>query len=408
VSLVSTFASKNDYLSDAEISPNGRFVSLAGDQSVLIDEVSTGRTVQRFPVNGTAYTASFSPDDTRLLVANWKGTADVYEVATGRRVLQVSAGNWINSGAWNPNGATFATGSRSGAAQIWDAATGALKASFRPGLEVFGVAFSPNGSQLVTTTDDGAQIWDVATGREVLSAHLTSVGFSTSFSPNGKEIVFSGSHDYPDGLTWASTEIVWSLAAKRAINTFVGPSFHTFGNAAFSPNGDVLAIPDGSSGTVTLWCVASGATLGSFVTDPWKGVDSVFFNTNGTELLTGDASGVARLWRLDEASSNRTPEEQRDRVRGGRVRSSDYWPGNTMLFSTTSVPYQYAMKRSAGEAWPFQYGEFGVTAGSSGPSVTTIMEKPLYVAAATRARMVLVDPSLLAGVTLNASPKAGW
>jgi WD40 repeat protein len=302
VSLVHTFATANNYLSDAEFSPNDELVALAGDDSTVIDDVATGKQLESFPANGSAYTASFTQDGTRLLVANWKGTAAVYSVSTGRRLVQVSAGNWINSGAWSPGDATFATGSRNGSAQIWNAETGALAESLRPGLEVFGVAFSPNGSLLATTTDDGAQIWEVATRREIATTGNFSTGFATSFSPNGNDIVYGGEKLKTNSLAWWSTEIVWSLATKRAINTFVGPFEDVFGTPAFSPDGDVLAIPDDNSGKVTLWCVATGQTLGSFVTDSGKGVASVAFSASGTELLSADQSGVARLWRLHEVS----------------------------------------------------------------------------------------------------------
>jgi WD40 repeat protein len=126
VSLVRTFASENDYLSDAEFSPNGQLVALAGHESTVIDNVDTGKKLESFPANGSAYSASFTRDGARLLVANWKGTAAIYSVSTRRRLVKVSAGNWINSGAWSPDDATFATGSRSGSAQIWNAETGAL------------------------------------------------------------------------------------------------------------------------------------------------------------------------------------------------------------------------------------------------------------------------------------------
>jgi WD40 repeat protein len=298
VSLVRTFASGNDYLSDAEFSPTGGLVALAGHDSTVIDNVDTGKKLESFPANGSAYAASFTQDGARLLVANWKGTAAIYSVSTGRRLVKVSAGNWINSGAWSPDDATFATGSRNGSAQIWNAETGALIETLRPGLEVFGVAFSPDGSLLATTTDDGAQVWDIATRREIATAKESSTGFTVSFSPDGEDIVFGGEKLYPNSLKWSSTEIVWSLATKRVVNTFVGPIGDVFGNPAFSPSGDVLAIPDDNSGRVSFWCVATGETLGSFVTDAGHGVASVVYGAEGAELLSADQSGFARLWKL--------------------------------------------------------------------------------------------------------------
>jgi WD40 repeat protein len=313
-SLVRTFSSANDYLSDAEFSPNGGLVALAGDNATVIDAVATGTQLKSFPANGSSYSASFTSDGTRLLVANWKGTAAIYNVSTGRRLVQVSAGNWINSGAWSPDDVTFATGSRNGSAQIWNAKTGALVESLRPGLEVFGVAFSPNGSLLVTTTDDGAQLWNIATRREIATAGKYGTGFTTSFSPNGNDIIFGGEKVYPNSPLWSSTEVVWSLATKHVVNTFVGPMGDVFGTPAFSPNGDVVAIPDDNSGRVTFWCVATGQTLGSFTTDSGKGVAAVAFGANGTEILSADQSGVARLWRLRAESSahSNVPPPNRD------------------------------------------------------------------------------------------------
>jgi WD40 repeat protein len=301
--VVRTLRTGNDYLTDAEFSPDGSLVAIAGHDSAEVYDASTGRELDSFPSGKSAYSADFTPDGTRVVVASWDGTAAVYDVATGHRLVSVNAGNWVNSGAVSPDGTTFATASRNTTAQIWSTSTGALVATVRTGLEVFAVAFSPDGKRVLTTNDDGVQLWDLGSGRQVAHFPESTASFSASFSPDGVDTLFGGLIVDAQNGTYHPTVVVWNPASDKVVNRFVGPLESTLGTPAYSRDGTVVAIPDEDSGQVSFWCVATGKVLASFVTAAGNGVSSVAFSPNGQELLTADQLGVARIWRIETSAT---------------------------------------------------------------------------------------------------------
>jgi WD40 repeat protein len=67
------------------------------------------------------WSASFSPDGSRVVTAAWDNTARVWDAATGKLLLIVDAHTgWLSSASFSPDGSRLVTASWDGTARLWE------------------------------------------------------------------------------------------------------------------------------------------------------------------------------------------------------------------------------------------------------------------------------------------------
>ena len=105
---------------------------------------------------GLVYSASFSPDGSRVVTASADNTARVWDAATGAPVsVPLKHDDRVNSAAFSSDGRRVVTASADDTARVWDAATGAPIG--KPILHlgpVRSAAVSPDGARILTASDD--------------------------------------------------------------------------------------------------------------------------------------------------------------------------------------------------------------------------------------------------------------
>jgi WD40 repeat protein len=105
-------------------SADGSKVATGGPGPVRIWEVESGREVARLggERSGSA-TLGFSPDGSKLAVANWDGSIQIWELAKSTPTFKLRGHHGqILSLAWSPDGKTLASGGYDSTVRVWDLA----------------------------------------------------------------------------------------------------------------------------------------------------------------------------------------------------------------------------------------------------------------------------------------------
>ena len=180
---------------------------------------------------------------------------------------------------------------------------------FRAGDNQVGeLALSPDGRTLVAVDGLGlVYLWDTLTGHRLASplGHPGLSGGVAAFSRDGHLLAISGLSS-PFGTVELK---LWDVARRTVVRQLRLPSQDDVTDAAFSPDGHVLAAGT-SAGDLIFWNPASGARLGPILhphhpSKPPRGV-SLAFARSGTTLVTSAEHDKTIVWNLARRRPVRT------------------------------------------------------------------------------------------------------
>lgn len=268
------------------------------------------RRVLRGPPS-SVWTATYSPDDRRIVTARADKVGEVWDAATGERLVELRGHtDGLNAAMFSPDGQRIVTASDDGTARVWDAVTGqalaVIKDHTRP---VYQAIFSPDGKLVATASKDGtARLSDAQTGRRLHT--LPSQGGEVAnvvFSPDGQYLV-AGSLNYTDsqGADRPGTARVWRVATGEQVAELGETAYGGVWNANFSPDGKWL-VTASEDNTARVWEVGSWRKLHDLIGHSGR-VSRAVFSPDGKTILTASADLTARLW--DAASGQSRHELQ--------------------------------------------------------------------------------------------------
>ncbi len=284
-------------ISVAQTTQTGAWI--AGSNEIVLTDLSTGAEKQRWPAPSELPLTSiaFSPDGSRLAVADKSAMITVFDVAGGTieaqfGVFSENTDAWLsftpdgqsivdasgdgNVRVWNiadaavsvtfeqetsfiytaavisPDGTTAVSGDYNGDIYWWDLATGALKATYNAGAgQVWSLAFMPDGQRILVGYDDSSiQMYDLVTQTEILRLREhTNIVWSIDVSADGQTAI-SGGYD--------NNIIFWDLNSGGVIRIFRGHNTTVYG-VAFINNRQFFS---GSvDGTLRVWDIINSAEL---------------------------------------------------------------------------------------------------------------------------------------------------
>jgi WD40 repeat protein/serine/threonine protein kinase len=224
---------------------HGRYVlvNLQRKYSQVFD-IETGEPLsQPLGLGAQPQSASFTPDGTAIIAANWDETVRVIDWKTKEVLLQLPHPATVLCANANQDGGSIISGCEDNSVRIWDCAKKTARRLSGHTAAVLSARFSPSGRLAVTTGEDKtARVWDLQSGTTQFVLHHESWVYSADFSPD-ERIVATASYD----------------------------------------------------NEVKLWDLSRGEEITPALRHPW-GVHSVRFSRDGELILTGCLDGTARLW----------------------------------------------------------------------------------------------------------------
>ncbi len=260
---------------------------------------------------------------------------------------------WGPSISYSPDGTRLAEGSQDGHVRIFEAGSGRLVRSIRIGGQTPIVQYSPNGSALAVGGSRDVRIVDPRTGSTKLVAHIHPYGgcaafcdaSDLAFSPNGSILYIA------DG----TNAVRWTLRSNRVrlltpTGGLAGGVFSAgTGSVALSPDGRRLAI--GGQPGIAVLDVNTGRVLATNPDVPF--VWGIVFRPDGRTIAAAESPpypsfGMAGAIRLFNAAGLR-PLRTLAQLKGDAFTAIGFSPdGRTLAFGTNlgaSGIYDVASRR---------------------------------------------------------------
>lgn len=278
-----------------DISKDGRYLAIATETGVWVQEIASGRVTALLPAPN-ASSVSFSPNGTTLASTGWS-EIELWNIESGRRIgILDREPLYFPTAVFSPDGATLASGQNDGSVLLWDVSSRKEIAVLEGHTNrVRSLAYSPDGNSLATESDDRTvRLWDVQTKEEIalIEKHSGSVA-SVAFSPDGR-ILASG--------LWSGIVGMWDVATTEEIAMLKAGSGHV--RLAFSPDGRTLTT--GSWRQMDHWNVE---TLERVATQdvPRPGITSLTYSPDGAILVTASGNGTVTQRYLESGNAVRLP-----------------------------------------------------------------------------------------------------
>jgi WD40 repeat protein len=334
-----TEIARNKFAADA-FSPDGTLAARIAGRQIEIWDVwgrrSTGGALPagRPDIAGVA----FSADNRTLAVARPSGV-ELWDVGRRIRLRTLTApwGGQPRTVTFDRAGDRLATVLRDGSIQLWDVRRGGPDGvPLVSPRAVTQVAFRPDGRQLAAIDSLTVTTWDLAarTSTDVMSSDNGTIE-TLAYRPDGRGLAIG---------TFSAASVIVDLREAPRLGQTVARG-DGFGDAAFNPDGTVLATP-ANKGQVLLWDARRREAAGLLASGGEGALDDVAFSPDGRTIAASGVEGQAVLWDVGTR-----------RLRGGPLTAGGQYGVSAVAFGADSRTLITGYADGRVQAWDATTGQ---------------------------------------------------
>jgi WD40 repeat protein len=298
----------NRQIRTISFSPNGDFLSVAGDDKrVTIYSTSTRTIVKEFTSTGSILSLAYSPDGYLLSIGGDDQVVTTYDT-TFYNVLNVfELKGDVEKIMYSPDGTTMAIGGSVKKVVVLNALTYQLVHEYDIGHCVLDLAYSPDGEFLAIGGMGG--VVSIINNRELRVCHEFETPGTVrgiAYSPHGNLLSLARSVDNRDKRVSVYNTQEFELEQDYDMNDEVNA-------IAFSPYGNLFAV-GGDDKKLTVYNMLSRQLVREI--DTTQGVQTIAFSPNGNFLSIGGSDETvttfhtATLEIVNEYKLNNTVDHQ--------------------------------------------------------------------------------------------------
>lgn len=266
---------------------------------------------------GSVCTVVCSPILNKIASGGADATIKIWDIEKEKEV-QTLVGHQkrVNALVYNWIGSVLTSGSDDGTIRVWKDGKATQILQERNGAVNALAAHSYNGNKIVSGFENGTiQEWDIETAKEIRT--LKQESGVTSLQYNGLNELISASK-------WDGAVKIWDVRTNKKIKTLTPPptliSVDTIESLMVNPKkSDELV--SGFGNRILVWNIPEGKMV-RFFGGHTKRVNSVQFNPDGNEIVSGSQDGTIKIWNASTGKEQMTVQHNN---KGHSVNSVIYY-----------------------------------------------------------------------------------